>query len=1039
MTAERMQGAYELFEQALERPAGERAAFLAETCGDNAGLRTEVESLLEHDSRVPDDFMQPPPSSLESPLGSGAETHDPLIGSRIDGFHLQKVIGSGGMGTVYEAVQERPHRTVALKIIKLGMDTHEVVARFESEREALAMMNHSNIAKVFEAGATEQGRPYFVMEHVPGVPITEHCDRHKLDIEQRLKLFIQVCNAVQHAHQKGIIHRDLKPSNILVANEGQQAVPKIIDFGVAKALNQRLSERTIFTEQGQLIGTPEYMSPEQAEMSGQDIDTRADIYSLGVLLYELLTGALPFDSKTLRRAAFGEIQRIIREVEPPKPSTKLASLLTTATAAGIELAARRHSEPRNLLRCLRGDLDWIVMRCLEKDRIRRYETANSLAMEIRHYLSHEPVLAGPPSAAYRVRKFVRRNRGSVLAAGLVTLALLVGLIGTATFALREAQQRKLAEENEQKATDNEALALKRADETKQVAEFQASMLSGIDAEQMGRTILRELRRQVRAGLERTWVEGDDGQLRKRTTDEIDAVLTQFDAAATPANPTDVARQMMDVSVLAPAVTAITEEFAEQPLVQAQLLDTLGTVYASFGQFDQAEPHLRSALDMRRRLLGDEHVDVAASLNNVAIVLHAKGEFAAAEPLYREALVQRRKLLGHEHTDVATSLNNLAALLYAMGDYAAAEPMYRQALGLRRRLLGNEHPDVAESLNNLAELLHDKGDYNAAEPLYREALRLNRRLLGDEHRRVADALNNLAGLLCAKGEYLAAEPLFREALALSRKLLGNEHPDVAQSLNNLGFLLYAKGDYVAAEPLYREALALYHRLLGDEHPDVALALNNLAVLLDAEGDNDGAAAMHREVLTLRRKLLGEEHPDVAASLGNLATTLRRSGDYDAAEPLQRQALALDRKLFGDEHPDVAIDLNNLAVLLHAKGDYAGAEPLYREALAIREKTLPPTHLDTADSRVGLGRALTKLGRYAEAEALLLAPQATYSQKPTVPQRSVGRVLKGLVELYDAWHEAEPEKGYDVKAAEWRTRLDQYEGTAQAARPAQNPQP
>ncbi len=1039
MTPDQSYRAYKLFEQTLERAPDERGAFLAETCGDDIELWAEVESLLEHDSRVPDEFMRPPKLKPTLTGSASTESHDPLIGARVGTFHIQRAIGSGGMGTVYAAEQDQPHRTVALKIINLGMDTHEVVARCESEREALAMMNHSNIAKVFEAGATEQGRPYFVMEHVPGVPITEHCDRHKLDIEQRIKLFIQVCNAVQHAHQKGIIHRDLKPSNILVADEGQQAVPKIIDFGVAKALNQRLSERTIFTEQGQLIGTPEYMSPEQAEMSGQDIDTRADIYSLGVLLYELLTGALPFDSKTLRRAAFGEIQRIIREVEPPTPSTKLASLLTTATAAGIELAARRHSEPRNLLRCLRGDLDWIVMRCLEKDRIRRYETATALAADVRRHLNHEPVLAGPPSAAYRVRKFVRRNRGPVLAAGLVTLALLVGLIGTATFALREAWQRKLAEQNEQKAIDNEALALKRADETKQVADFQASMLSGIDAEQMGRTILRELRRQVRAGLERTWVEGDDGQLRKRTTDEIDALLTQFDIEATPANPTDVARQTMDFSVLAPAVTAITEEFAEQPLVQAQLLDTLGTVYASFGQYDQAKPPLRRALDMRRRLLGDEHVDVAASLNNVAIVLHAKGEFAAAEPLYREALVQRRKLLGHEHTDVATSLNNLAALLYAMGDYAAAEPMYRQALGLRRRLLGNEHPDVAESLNNLAELLHDKGDYNAAEPLYREALRLNRRLLGDEHRHVADALNNLAGLLCAKGEYVAAEPLFREALALSRKLLGNEHPDVAQSLNNLGFLLYAKGDYVAAEPLYREALTLYHRLLGDEHPDVALTLNNLAVLLQAKGDYATAEPLYRETLAMRRKLLGDGHPDVAWTLNNLATLLRAKGDYAAAEPLYLDVLALYRKLLGDEHPDVAWTLNNLAVLKHAKGDYAAAEPLYRQALALREKILPPAHLDTADSRVGLGRVLTKLGRYAEAEPLLLAAQETYFQTPVAPQRSVSRVLKGLVALYDAWHAAEPEKGYDVNAAEWRDKLDQWEATMQTTRSAHKPQP
>jgi serine/threonine protein kinase len=415
MTPEQMQRAYELFEQALHRRPQERSAFLAEAYGDDVELRAELESLLEHDDRATEAFMQPPGSDATATRPTTDYRPDALIGTRVGGYRIKRLIASGGMGTVYEAVQERPHRVVALKIIKLGMDTREVVARFESERQALAVMSHPNIAKVFDAGATERGRPYFVMEHVPGVPITEHCDRHKLGIEERLTLFMQVSDAVQHAHQKGIIHRDLKPSNILVAYEGQHAAPKIIDFGVAKALNQRLSERTIFTEQGQLIGTPEYMSPEQAEMSGQDIDTRADVYSLGVLLYELLSGTLPFDAKTLREAGFAEIQRIIREVEPPKPSTRLASLLTTAPPSGSELAARRRSEPKTLLRCLRGDLDWIVMRCLEKDRARRYETANALAADVHRHLNHEPVAAGPPRAAYRVRKFVRRNRGSVLA------------------------------------------------------------------------------------------------------------------------------------------------------------------------------------------------------------------------------------------------------------------------------------------------------------------------------------------------------------------------------------------------------------------------------------------------------------------------------------------------------------------------------------------------------------------------------------------------------------------------------------------------
>ena len=343
---------------------------------------------------------------------------------RIGPYRILSELGEGGMGIVYLAEQEKPiHRRVALKVIKLGMDTKHVIARFETEREALALMNHPNVAGVFDAGMTNDGRPYFAMEHVPGVRITDYCDTHRLTTEERLHLFTDVCDAVQHAHQKGIIHRDIKPSNVLVTVRDDKPVVKVIDFGVAKATQHRLTEHTLFTEHGQLIGTPGYMSPEQAEMTALDIDTRTDIYSLGVLLYELLVGARPFDEKVLRQAGLAEIQRIIRENDPPKPSTKFSSLGEDSTV----IAQKRHTEPRTLARELRGDLDWIVMKCLEKDRVRRYATANGLALEIERYLRHEPVLAGPPSAMYRLRKFVRRNRAAVLATSFMALVLCAGI------------------------------------------------------------------------------------------------------------------------------------------------------------------------------------------------------------------------------------------------------------------------------------------------------------------------------------------------------------------------------------------------------------------------------------------------------------------------------------------------------------------------------------------------------------------------------------------------------------------------------------
>ena len=1097
MTIYRSQRAYELFEQALERPADERPAFLIEACAGEDELRAEVEALLVHDSRVPDDFMPPPElelipePGLTRPGPTPARSRDPLLGKRIGGFLIQSVIGSGGMGAVYAAEQRQPHRTVALKIIKLGMDTAEVLARFEIEREALAMMNHPAIAKVFDAGATGQGRPYFAMEYVAGVPLTDYCDQHQLNIEQRLALFMQICDAVQHAHQKGVIHRDLKPSNILVEDVNGTAKPKIIDFGIAKALDQRLADRSFITEHGRFVGTPEYMSPEQAGTSGADIDTRADVYALGVLLYELMTGTRPLD---LRGAAFAEAQRIIREVEPEKPSTRLSRLSVGGERASRavkgesaapaqasefarsttgELVTVRRSDPRTLVRNLRGDLDWIVMKCLEKDRTRRYETASALAIDIQRHLQYEPVVAGPPSAAYRVRKFVRRNRGPVLAAGLVALALVVGLIGTTTFAVREARQRGLAEQAEQRAKENEALAIERAEQTLQVAEFQRRMLGDIDAKSVGQAILAVLREQLEQGLRRALIADDDGGMRHYTADEIAEALARFDAALAPIAMPDVARKMVDVSILAPAVAAASEEFADQPQIEAQLLNTIGTVYAGLGQFDQAERHLRRALEQWRGFGGDEQAVIATGLNNLAGVLHDKGDYDGAVSLYREALALRRKLLGDEHVDVATSLNTLGWLLYLKGDYAAAEPLCREALALRRRLLGDEHPDVATSVNNLALLLKAKGEYDAAEPLYREALALRRKALGDEHPRVAVSLNNLAALLSDKGDYAGAEPLYREALAifrkalgdghpivatsmsnlaslleqmgdmagaeallreallLHRKLLGDKHPAVAATLINLASLLHAKGDLAEAELLLREALAMNRELLGDQHPRVAQCLNNLAMLLKDKGDYATAESLLREALALNRAALGDEHIEVARNLGNLASLLRAEGDVAAAEPLFREALAMKRKLLGDEHPDVALSLYKLAGLLSANGDYDLAEPLYREALAICTSSLPAAHAQTADNCVGLARVLLKRGRFAEAAQLLTATHDNYTQTPSAPPPPMRLVLECLAEVHNAWHEAEPDKGHNAKAAEWRTKLQEWKATTQAA--------
>ncbi len=437
-----------LLVEVLKKPHDEREEYLDLVCRDDDGLRRELAGLLAASDEA-EDFLERPAVHISetalSPLSEGA-------GTKIDRYKILQKIGEGGFGVVYMAEQQEPvRRKVALKIIKLGMDTKQVIARFEAERQALAMMEHPNIAGVLDAGATETGRPYFVMELVKGIPITEYCDKNHLSTKERLDLFMAVCSAIQHAHQKGVIHRDIKPSNVMVTLRDGVPTPKVIDFGIAKATNQRLTEKTYFTEYHQFIGTPAYMSPEQAEISELDVDTRSDIYSLGVLLYELLTGATPFDLKTLREAAYGEIQRIICEVEPPKPSTRLNTLASEPCPSGNgsasleEIARRRRTDPSALSKLIRGDLDWIVMKALEKDRTRRYETAREFSADVQHHLANEPILAGPPGAVYKFRKFVKRNRVAATAGSAVVAALVVGLMLSTVGFVQASRQRDRAE------------------------------------------------------------------------------------------------------------------------------------------------------------------------------------------------------------------------------------------------------------------------------------------------------------------------------------------------------------------------------------------------------------------------------------------------------------------------------------------------------------------------------------------------------------------------------------------------------------------
>jgi serine/threonine protein kinase/tetratricopeptide (TPR) repeat protein len=991
-----------------------RRAYLDQACRDDATLRNQVESLLAA-FEASESFLETPATAIASEIQNRDQTVTEHPGAIIGPYKLLQQIGEGGMGVVFMAEQTEPiQRTVALKIIKAGMDTRQVIARFEAERQALAMMDHPNIAKVLDAGTTDTGRPYFVMDLVKGVPITKYCDEKQLSLRERLELFIQVCQAVQHAHQKGIIHRDIKPTNVIVAEYDNHAVPKVIDFGVAKATAQKLTERTVFTEFGQVIGTVEYMSPEQAKLNQLDIDTRSDIYSLGVLLYELLTGTTPFERKRLQEAAFDEMLRIIREEEPLTPSTKLSSSDTLPS-----IAANRHTEPARLTKEISGDLDWIVMKALEKDRNRRYETANELARDIERHRDNEPVVARPPTAGYRLQKLVRRNKLVVLAGSAVVVSLIAGFT-ISTFSLvreKAAHKRAVAAEQAQIELRQQAEAEKKnaqaeAARSTQVAQFLKDMLRGVGP----------------------------GVARGRDTALLREILNQ-------------------------TALRLSLDLAGQPELEADLRGTLGVVYRELGDYPSAAAMHREELALWKKSYGNEHAEVAAALDDLGEVLHRQGQLREAEQAHREALAIQKKVFGAEHVVVALTLTHLGSVIRRQARPDEAESLLREALAMRQKLLGNKHPDVAHSLSNLSLLLISpqlnkgaeaeplireamaiqkerpgsdefsfatpmlilaralalQGRSSEAEPMYREALAMKAKLLGREHPEIARPLYDFALFLRDEGKLAEAETTVREVLAIQRKHLGHDHSEVNEDLNLLAEILLAQGRVAEAESMLRDQLAIQRTLLGNDHRAVSDALGNLARLLQDQGKLAEAEAIQREELAVEKKLSGEEHPFVANSLGSLAAVLRDQGKLTEAESVIREALAMRRKLQSTDDPDLAATLAELASVLLAEEKFVEAESPARECLAIREKKRP-NDWRAFNARALLGRTLLGQKKYADAEPLLLAGYEGMKQRedtiPALGRPRLRETLQSLVQLYEATSRPE-------ETAEWMQKLIEFD--------------
>jgi len=778
-----------------------------------------------------DDHSPTQPSGFESRVEKMPETIGP--------YRLLEKIGEGGMGEVYLAEQTTPvRRKVAIKVIKLGMSTKQVIARFESERQALALMDHPCIARVLDAGATAEGLPYFAMEYVPGIPITKHCDRYRLTLPERLELFLQVCEGIQHAHQKAIIHRDLKPSNILVTVQDGKSIPKIIDFGIAKAIAQRLTEHTVFTELGQMIGTPEYMSPEQADATAENVDTRTDVYSLGVLLYELLTGSLPFGPVKLRALGFDEIRRVIREEDPARPSTRVSSLGDDSTVS----AKNRKMDSGSLVRQLRGDLDWITMKALEKDRSRRYGSPSDLAADIRRYLTDEPVLATQPSVTYRARKFFRRHRVAVAGASAVVV-LLIALAATMTI-----QASRIAHERDR--------ANQEARTAREVSDFLVDLFKVADP-----MVSRGDQLTAREVLDR------GARRMEQRLSQQPLVKARFQ--------TTIARAYENLGAYAQAEPLLEAALrVQEAQVGAEHDDTLRTLsdlaglYWRMGRLEQAEKALSKAYETKVRLKGEDDITTQNAANNLANLYLTQGRYKDAERLYRKSYETRKRLLGPDHPDTLGAANNLSNICLHVGKQDEATQLIKETLAGRRRVQGEDHPDTLGAAFNLAGILEMQKKDHEAEQIYKQVLERRKVILGLKHPDTLMSMQNLGDFYRTRNRAREALPLLTETLRRREELLGENHFDTLSTRLSLGSLCASIGRFEDAERLLKATIDGWSSQVPGSHPLLQRSREGLARLFYYQKRFAEAEQVFRDELQHWREA-GVEGRQIGDTLFNLA--------------------------------------------------------------------------------------------------------------------------------------------------------------------------
>jgi tetratricopeptide (TPR) repeat protein len=1068
----------ELFLAALEVTPAERPAWLGRECPD-ADLRRHVELMLAAHDQPQSLLDRPaaaaaPPGEATGDLVAGPDSVGPAlgeaeaVGTLVAGrYKLVEAIGEGGMGTVWMAQQTEPvKRLVALKVIKAGMDSKQVLARFEAERQALALMDHPNIARVLDAGATAAGRPFFVMELVKGVSITHYCDEHRLTLRQRLELFVPVCQAIQHAHQKGIIHRDVKPSNVLVCLYDGRPVPKVIDFGIAKAAGPQLTEQTLVTGFGTVVGTLEYMSPEQAEVNQLDIDTRSDIYSLGVLLYELLTGTTPLDRQRLREAAMLEVLRLIREEEPPRPSTRLSE----SKDALPTISAQRQSELAKLTRLVRGELDWVVMKALEKDRNRRYETANGLALDLQRYLADEPVQAGPPSATYRLRKFVRRHRGPVLAGLLLLLALVLGMAGT-TVGLVLAEQARQAEAEQRGQTECDrddkekarALAARKAVEAQESAkaaevaaeeERKARKLAdkSAAAERLAKTeaekataaaivaklkvqkhleqvlnnnlilvsIFRDLdpRREDNLGI----------SIQAQLAEQLVRAAELLEGEAVGDAETVAAMQVLlgnaltnlgharkAIPVYVKAGQTIDKLPGAKAVDKLTILHNLAEAYKEAGQLGPAMQLYQEVLEKRKATEGLDDPATLTAMNNLAVVYMEAGKHKLALPLAEDALARTRKAKGEADHLTLACMNNMAILYKGAGKTQQALAMYREVLDKTKARLGPDHLDTFNRMNNLACFYAETGQLDLALPQYVETFSKSKAKFGPNHPVTLASMDGLANVYRATGKLDMALALQLECLERTRVRLGADHLNTLISMDNLALVYLDLEKADLALPLLREAVETARKTLGPDHPHTLKCLRSLGVAYRRVGQFDEAVKVFRDQLEKVKASLGEDHPLTLTSMDSLAVTYRAAGKLNLAGQLLVKTLDKRKATLGADHPDTLLSMSNLGVVFAGIGRYDLALPLYEEALG-KMKAVRPEHEETLGCMTNLADAYRATRKFDQAEPLLKAVLAKRKARQGADHKDTLLVMNNLGLTYHDWGKLELALPLFTEAAE-----------------------